>query len=155
MPPIRLHSTHTLRPSSPAIPHAGPLISDAGPRISTLHDPISTSTPPPAPQPEPALPGPQLWTRAWTPITPVSYLDPSRPLPLMLLGQPLVIWRHATAGWLVMSDMCPHRLAPLSEGRLEAGGTRLACAYHGWEFNQAGTCTRVPQVIVVAAVVLG
>ena len=34
-------------------------------------------------------------------------------------------------GWVVMSDVCPHRLAPLSEGRLEAGGTRLACAYHG------------------------
>ena len=37
-----------------------------------------------------------------------------------------------------------HRLAPLSEGRIEADGT-LQCAYHGWRFNSEGACTSVPQ----------
>jgi phenylpropionate dioxygenase-like ring-hydroxylating dioxygenase large terminal subunit len=36
------------------------------------------------------------------------------------------------------------RLAPLSEGRIEAG--QLTCSYHGWRFNGEGQCTRVPQV---------
>ncbi|KAG2495724.1 hypothetical protein HYH03_006323 [Edaphochlamys debaryana] len=102
-------------------------------------------TPFASPSPSTWTPSP-VWTRTWVPVAPLYSLDPSRPSPVTLLGQPLVVWRHATAGWRVMRDACPHRLAPLSEGRLEGGGTRLACAYHGWEFDQAGACTRVPQL---------
>lgn len=36
------------------------------------------------------------------------------------------------------------RLAPLSEGRVEADGT-LMCAYHGWKFDAAGACKAIPQ----------
>jgi nitrite reductase/ring-hydroxylating ferredoxin subunit len=35
------------------------------------------------------------------------------------------------------------RLAPLSEGRVEGG--QLECSYHGWRFDGAGRCTRIPQ----------
>ncbi|GLC35705.1 hypothetical protein PLESTB_000485800 [Pleodorina starrii] len=87
-----------------------------------------------------------IWERNWVPVCPLSSLVPSAPTPVVLLGQPLVVWRHSVRGWVVMRDVCPHRLAPLSEGRLEAGGTRLACSYHGWEFSEEGQCTRVPQL---------
>ncbi|CAN1140100.1 Protochlorophyllide-dependent translocon component 52, chloroplastic [Linum perenne] len=40
--------------------------------------------------------------------------------------------------------MCPHRLAPLSEGRIEQWG-RLQCVYHGWCFNGGGECKLIPQ----------
>lgn len=40
----------------------------------------------------------------------------------------------------------PPRLAPLSEGRIEADGT-LQCSYHGWPYNGAGTCTEIPQAL--------
>ncbi len=76
----------------------------------------------------------------------MSYFDPARPTPVTLGGRQLVAWRHAAQGWVVQEDRCPHRLAPLSEGRLEAGGTRLACSYHGWEFDGSGKCTHIPQV---------
>jgi len=33
----------------------------------------------------------------------------------------------------------PHRLAPLSEGRVNAAGL-LDCPYHGWAFAGSGTC---------------
>eukprot|EP00971_Amphidinium_carterae_P168400 3336522-Amphidinium_carterae.2 len=33
--------------------------------------------------------------------------------------------------WHVMLDACPHRSAPLSEGRVEEDGT-LLCSYHAW-----------------------
>lgn len=39
-------------------------------------------------------------------------------------------------------DQCPHRLAPLSIGTVADG--RLRCGYHGWEFDAAGRCTRIP-----------
>ncbi len=40
--------------------------------------------------------------------------------------------------------MCPHRLAPLSEGRIDEQGC-LQCCYHGWSFNGDGSCARIPQ----------
>jgi len=44
----------------------------------------------------------------------------------------------------ISQDFCPHRLAPLSEGRVEADG-QLLCAYHGWRFDSTGKCTDLPQ----------
>jgi vanillate O-demethylase monooxygenase subunit len=39
-------------------------------------------------------------------------------------------------------DRCPHRLAPLSAGRVE--GSVLRCGYHGWCFDRDGGCTEIP-----------
>lgn len=77
-----------------------------------------------------------------------SYLDQSKPLPVTILGVSLALWHHATQGWLAVADSCPHRLAPLSEGRVVNGGTQLACSYHGWKFDDKGKCTVIPQVSV-------
>jgi phenylpropionate dioxygenase-like ring-hydroxylating dioxygenase large terminal subunit len=58
-----------------------------------------------------------------------------------LMGEPLVLWR--SAGELhAWQDQCPHRGAPLSLGRLNAG--RLICPYHGWEFDQTADCVHIP-----------
>ncbi|KAJ6961126.1 hypothetical protein NC652_000120 [Populus alba x Populus x berolinensis] len=46
--------------------------------------------------------------------------------------------------WKVFDDTCPHRLAPLSEGRIDQWG-RLQCVYHGWCFNGSGDCKLIPQ----------
>ena len=45
-----------------------------------------------------------------------------------------------------MLDECPHRLAPLSEGRVDEAG-QIECPYHGWTFESSGSaeCTKVPQ----------
>ena len=44
----------------------------------------------------------------------------------------------------MFDDACPHRLAPLSDGRIDKLG-RLQCAYHGWCFNGSGHCKLIPQ----------
>ena len=54
------------------------------------------------------------WERNWWPVMPLSYLDPSRPTPVELLGMPLVVWQDGSGAWRCFQDMCPHRLAPLS-----------------------------------------
>jgi len=74
-----------------------------------------------------------------------------RPTPVRIDGLDLVVWKIPVdaAGeeqWRCFSDMCPHRLAPLSEGRIEPKTGNLQCAYHGWEFNGDGACERIPQV---------
>jgi vanillate O-demethylase monooxygenase subunit len=40
------------------------------------------------------------------------------------------------------ADRFPHRLAPLSAGRVDRA--ELVCGYHGWRFVASGECTAVP-----------
>lgn len=85
------------------------------------------------------------WQEAWYPIFYVQDLDPTQLHSFTLLGQDLVIWwDRAAATWRAFLDQCPHRLAPLSEGRIAADGL-LECPYHGWAFAGTGECDRIPQ----------
>ena len=79
------------------------------------------------------------------PVAVVEFLDTKKPHPVQLMGKDLVAWLDTTTNqWNVFEDACPHRLAPLSEGRIEPDGT-LLCAYHAWRFNAKGDCTSIPQ----------
>eukprot|EP01024_Parvocaulis_polyphysoides_P067948 TRINITY_DN8211_c0_g1_i3.p1 TRINITY_DN8211_c0_g1~~TRINITY_DN8211_c0_g1_i3.p1 ORF type:complete len:539 (-),score=59.76 TRINITY_DN8211_c0_g1_i3:290-1906(-) len=84
------------------------------------------------------------WTKQWYPIQAVMHLDPTRPTGVQVLGKDLVIWRDGDGNWVCFEDQCPHRLVPLSEGRLQIDGT-LQCSYHGWRFNGKGECVKIPQ----------
>jgi phenylpropionate dioxygenase-like ring-hydroxylating dioxygenase large terminal subunit len=82
---------------------------------------------------------------AWYPVFYVEDLDQTRPQAFTLLDQPLVIWWDRQAGqWQAFEDKCPHRLVPLSEGRVNAEGL-LECPYHGWAFSGGGDCEFIPQ----------
>lgn len=90
---------------------------------------------------------PNRWQQAWYPVADLRDLDPARPQPFTLLGQDLVLWFHQPSGeWCAFADVCPHRLVPLSEGRLTPAG-ELECPYHGWRFDAAGRCNAIPQAL--------
>jgi len=83
----------------------------------------------------------------WYPVSPVEDLEPDRPNAITLLGLDFVLWkRPGTDRFLAFKDECPHRLAPLSEGYLDEKTGHLACSYHGWQFDEAGQCQRIPQL---------
>jgi phenylpropionate dioxygenase-like ring-hydroxylating dioxygenase large terminal subunit len=84
------------------------------------------------------------WHQQWYPVAVVEFLDPTKPHALQLLGKNVVLWRDGQDRWRCFEDACPHRLAPLSEGRIEADGN-LLCAYHGWRFDSEGACAKIPQ----------
>ncbi|XP_059429848.1 pheophorbide a oxygenase, chloroplastic-like [Corylus avellana] len=85
------------------------------------------------------------WRDHWYPVSLIEDLDPSLPTPFQLLGRDLVLWFDRSASeWVAFDDKCPHRLAPLSEGRIDEGGN-LQCSYHGWSFDGRGSCVRIPQ----------
>jgi phenylpropionate dioxygenase-like ring-hydroxylating dioxygenase large terminal subunit len=84
---------------------------------------------------------------AWYPVYYLEDLDKSKPTPFTLLDRNIVIWWEQKAEcWRVFEDKCPHRLAPLSEGRIASDGL-LECPYHGWAFSGSGNCQRIPQQI--------
>ena len=82
---------------------------------------------------------------AWYPVHYIEDLDQTKPTPFTLLGQDLVLWWDAQVScWRAFDDQCPHRLAPLSQGRIAEDGL-LECPYHGWAFQGDGGCDRIPQ----------
>ena len=85
------------------------------------------------------------WQEAWYPVYYIEDLDNSKLTRFTLLGRDIVIWWDKNAScWSVFEDKCPHRLAPLSEGRITEDGL-LECPYHGWAFSGSGRCDRIPQ----------
>ncbi|MBV8885248.1 MAG: Rieske 2Fe-2S domain-containing protein [Chroococcidiopsidaceae cyanobacterium CP_BM_RX_35] len=87
------------------------------------------------------------WQEAWYPIYYIEDLDKSQLTTFTLLGRNLVVWwEQQTECWRVFEDKCPHRLAPLSEGRIAEDGL-LECPYHGWAFSGTGNCDRIPQQV--------
>ncbi|TYK09954.1 Ty3/gypsy retrotransposon protein [Cucumis melo var. makuwa] len=85
------------------------------------------------------------WYAQWYPIMPICDLDKRVPQGKTVMGIDVVVWWDKNeSGWKVFDDLCPHRLAPLSEGRIDQWG-RLQCVHHGWCFNGSGDCKFIPQ----------
>eukprot|EP00752_Nemacystus_decipiens_P010524 g9372.t1 len=78
------------------------------------------------------------------PVLCIKHTDPGRAQPVQILGKDLVVWRDKEERWTCFDDRCPHRAAPLTEGRVEDDGS-LLCAYHAWRFDADGKCLSIPQ----------
>jgi nitrite reductase/ring-hydroxylating ferredoxin subunit len=59
-----------------------------------------------------------------------------------LFGKEMVIWRDAHGAAHVWEDRCPHRGMRLSFGFVR--NDRIACLYHGWQYDAAGQCRGIP-----------
>lgn len=58
------------------------------------------------------------------------------------LGDELVFWRDSNDAMVVMRDVCPHRQAKLSPGKLVDGN--IQCHFHGFQYDRSGACRLVP-----------
>ncbi|MBP0021595.1 MAG: Rieske 2Fe-2S domain-containing protein [Cyanobacteria bacterium SBLK] len=81
----------------------------------------------------------------WYPIAPIEDVPDRQPYRVTLVGRPIVVWKSPEQGFVAFLDICPHRLAPLSEGRIDEKTGNLMCSYHGWQFDAKGKCQRIPQ----------
>lgn len=81
-------------------------------------------------------------TGDWRRACPAADLPKKRPHGLQVGDWPIVLFRDAHGSPRALLDRCPHRSVPLSLGKVSGG--RLTCCYHGWEFDGAGLCLRIP-----------
>lgn len=77
----------------------------------------------------------------WIPVLEAPALGRA-PARVDVAGLPVVLFRAADGRPRALLDRCPHRGVPLSIGTCRKG--RIACAYHGWEFDGDGRCLRIP-----------
>lgn len=86
---------------------------------------------------------------AWHPVALSTEIGAS-PTQVWLLGEAWALVRD-DFGLRAFVDRCPHRLAPLTAGRLCDDGS-IQCGYHGWQFDATGSCTFIPALGVGATV---
>lgn len=63
--------------------------------------------------------------RYWWPLATLAELNASQPLARTLHGIPLVLFHDAEGKPAALHDRCPHRHAPLSNGKVQHG--QIAC----------------------------
>jgi phenylpropionate dioxygenase-like ring-hydroxylating dioxygenase large terminal subunit len=80
--------------------------------------------------------------RFWYAVMPIEALR-AGPRPFTLLGEDIVLWLDAQGRPAALRDRCVHRTARLSKGSVEDGN--IVCGYHGWTYDPAGACVRIPQ----------
>eukprot|EP00798_Chlamydomonas_sp_ICE-L_P010193 gene10193-8104_t len=112
--------------------------------LSSLVPTVATVDNPQTEAAQAADSAPFIWARQWWPVSPTNFLHEDKPNAATIIRKDLVIWHSKEQGWAVMEDRCPHRLAPLSEGRII--NDSLACSYHGWQFGADRKCANIPQL---------
>lgn len=76
-------------------------------------------------------------------------LKPGRMKRHEILGEPVLLGRTRGGQAFALKDVCPHRAAPLSAGRLAPGpdgAETIECPYHGWRFGADGRCRAIPSL---------
>ncbi len=91
----------------------------------------------------PGTPAGNLLRRYWHPLCPTAEVTPDHPKKrLTLLCEQLVVFHNADGSYSCVAEHCVHRGCSLFYGFLEGRGIR--CPYHGWKFDQDGTCLEQP-----------
>ena len=79
----------------------------------------------------------------WLPVGSVTTMSNEEPNLIKIVNKDWVVWKGDE--WCVQEDVCLHRKAPLSQGRIDK--KCIECPYHGWQYNESGVVTSIPQVI--------
>ncbi|PBI83436.1 Methylxanthine N1-demethylase NdmA [Variovorax boronicumulans] len=81
----------------------------------------------------------------WHPVTPSAEVRAGANIVAgFAQGQELALWRAADGSPQAWENRCPHRSVRFTLGQV-TGGDRLACAYHGWQYEAgSGACVRIP-----------
>ena len=93
---------------------------------------------------------------AWMPLGSASSLTGLNPTQIRVCGLDIAVWHKplpkgskknvVATEWSAMVDACPHRLAPLSQGRVDPDSGCIECPYHGWAFDTDGSLKVLPQL---------
>ncbi|MCP4435607.1 MAG: aromatic ring-hydroxylating dioxygenase subunit alpha [Actinomycetia bacterium] len=70
-----------------------------------------------------------------------------QPVKVRIMEENLVVWRDDRGKPVVQSDLCVHRGGSLAGGWVQKGVNGhncVVCPYHGWQFDDAGACVRIP-----------
>lgn len=83
----------------------------------------------------------------WYPVIWGRDLELNEPTKVTVFDVDYVVARLENNEVIAMKDVCTHKQAALSEGRVTSSGN-FQCAYHGWSFDgKSGECVEIPQIV--------
>jgi len=88
---------------------------------------------------------PIFLTNLWYMAVLSASLKPGAMRREMLCGEPVLLGRAKVGEVFALRDICPHRAAPLSAGRIVDGTVEFP--YHGWRFKPDGVCSHIPSLL--------
>ena len=68
----------------------------------------------------------------------------NNPTKVTIWNKNYVVWRNENNTYSALDDVCSHKGASLSCGKIN--NNHVVCPYHGYEFNDNGTLTKVPGI---------
>ncbi|MGI9309373.1 MAG: Rieske 2Fe-2S domain-containing protein [Gammaproteobacteria bacterium] len=83
-----------------------------------------------------------MYINFWYPVCLVDELTAEAPLRVQILGLRYAAFRDSGGAARVVADTCVHRGGSLGKGKVVDG--RIACPYHGWQFDGSGKCQHIP-----------
>jgi phenylpropionate dioxygenase-like ring-hydroxylating dioxygenase large terminal subunit len=83
-----------------------------------------------------------MYINFWYPIGRSIDITGDRPHAARVLGLPFVAFRDAAGRAHVLAETCVHRGGSLGKGRVL--DNCVVCPYHGWRYDAAGRCVRIP-----------
>jgi nitrite reductase/ring-hydroxylating ferredoxin subunit len=78
----------------------------------------------------------------WQAVSLANGIEPGYSAGTRLFDKEIVLWRDTDGVAHVWEDRCPHRGMRLSFGFVR--GSRIACLYHGWQYDGEGRCRFIP-----------
>ena len=78
----------------------------------------------------------------WYPVGWADRLQPGHIMPVTIWKQAIAVFRDTDGQLHALDDACAHKGVALHKGQIQ--GKHLLCPYHGWEFNGAGQCVKIP-----------
>lgn len=78
----------------------------------------------------------------WIAVGLAQDVPPGVVIPSRIEDTEMAIWCTPSGRYHAWSDRCPHRGMRLSHGFVR--GETLACIYHGWQYDETGSCDYIP-----------
>lgn len=83
-----------------------------------------------------------MFINFWYPVALSDQISNDTPLRVQILCLDFVAFRDSQGNPHVLSDTCIHRGGALGAGKVV--GDCVQCPYHGWQYDGAGQCTKIP-----------
>ncbi len=67
-----------------------------------------------------------------------------QPVHVRMLGQEFALFRDSAGTLHALNNVCVHRGGSLAHGKVR--GDCIECPYHGWQYDGAGVCRKIPSL---------
>lgn len=85
---------------------------------------------------------PKFIRNSWYVAAEPQELNNVNPVARTIMNDKIVLFRQSDGTPVAFKDACPHRFAPMHQGKIE--GDCIRCPYHGALYNEDGDCIQVP-----------